>query len=137
MRYSVNGLSRTDKGTIVPLLLLVGLIATAIANVKMAQPAPPVAICGTILGLYCGSILPLQTFVAHLPLLSLALALVSLLLAVLGTYCRRHAAADRASMLARVLQLAPGILLVVVGLLACVLVMTVWPATAHPLVHPY
>ena len=66
MRGSVNGLLRTDKGTIVPLLLLLlGLIATAIANVKMAQPAPPVALCGTILGPYCGSVLPVQTFVAH------------------------------------------------------------------------
>ena len=73
----------------------------------------------------------------HLPLLSVALVLASLLLAVLGTYMRVHISAARDSVLALVLQLAPGILLVVVGLLACVLVNTVWPPAVHPLLHPY
>jgi hypothetical protein len=64
------------------------------------------------------------------------LVLVSLLLAVLGTYLRRNATAAGSGMIARVLQLAPGILLVIVGLLACVLVNTVWPPTVHPFSAP-
>jgi hypothetical protein len=73
----------------------------------------------------------------QLPLLSLALVLASLSLAVLGTYWRRHVTTARDGVIARLLQLAPGILLVLVGLLACVLVSTVWLPTLHPLLHPY
>jgi hypothetical protein len=128
-------LLRADNTAIFPLLLLGGLIVTGIANVKMAQPAPPVAICGTIL-YRCGSVLPIELFVQHLPALSVALVLASILVAVLGTSMRQRATVAGGSITARVLQLAPVILLVVVGLLACVLASTVWPPSVIPLRHP-
>ena len=62
---------------------------------------------------------------------------MSLLLAVLGTYLRLRATAAGGGMSARVLQLTPGILQIVVGLLACLLVMTIWSPVAIPIRHPY
>jgi hypothetical protein len=133
----MSRLLRADNATIFPLLLLGGLIVTGIANVKMAQPAPPAAICGGALGPYCATVLPIELFVQHLPALSVALVLASILAAVLGTVMRQRATMAGGSITARVLQLAPGVLLVVVGLLACVLVSTVWLPTAAPFRHPY
>ena len=132
----MSRLLRADNTAIFPLLLLIGLIATGIANVKLAQPAPPVAICGAIL-YPCGTALPVQLFIQHFPLLSAALVLASILLAVLATYMRLRVTAAGGDTAARVLQLAPGILLLVVGLLACVLVSTVWPPTTIPFRHLY
>jgi hypothetical protein len=54
-----------------------------------------------------------------------------------GTYLRLRDTAADDSVFPRLLQVSPVILLVVVGLLACVLVNTVWLPTAHPILHPY
>ena len=131
----MSRLLRADNTTILPLVLLIELIGTGIANVKLAQTAPPVAICGTILD-RCGTVLPIELFVQRLPALSVALVLASILLAVLGTAMRLRTTVAGGGMTARVLQLAPVILLAVVGLLACVLVSTVWLPNAIPLRHP-
>jgi hypothetical protein len=131
-----------ESPILVPNLVILALVGVAVANMMVGPLGPHIAACFCPVSLPNGppvvcpcaqaqnlpwlglSQVPLTAFVERYPVLSIALLLMSLLLAGGGVYLARTAPGKLPVAGVQVLRLFPLITLAVVGAIACILAAT-------------